>query len=67
MSSFDVSNGPIGLAKFAIIIAFVELTKYGEAFSTDYSPFLAVVFKSRFCVLSTKSLLSGNTSDRSLS
>jgi len=64
-SSLSWLNGPIGLAKLAIMTEKVEEFKYGDPVSTPLSPFLAVVFKSRFWVLSTSSLFNGNTSDLS--
>lgn len=55
----------MGLVKFAIIVAYVAFIRYGDAFSTVFSFFLAVVFKSRFLELSTSSLFNGKISDLS--
>jgi hypothetical protein len=63
--SLSSLNYPIGLVKFAIIVAYVALIRYGDAFSTVFSFFLAVVFKSRFFELSISSLFKGKISDRS--
>lgn len=66
-SSNSSWNSPIGRARLAMSTEYVALIKYGDAFSTVFSFFRAVVFKSRLFVLSTSSLFNGKTSDRSFS